>query len=100
MGSTRETRRAGIYLARIAMPLSMRMVIAKVGGSDGSVANKSDVMAFATMKDATVPMATPTRARRRVLEMTLNCTRLAAGTRAMRIPISCVCRETEYEITP
>src|ERR1700736_3339878 len=100
MGSTCEARRAGIYPARIAMPLNITMVVAKVGGSDGSVANKRDAMAFATMNDATVPMAIPTRARRTVLLITLICTRLAVGPRAMRMPISWVCRETEYEITP
>jgi hypothetical protein len=44
------------------MILSMRIVAAKVGGSDGSVINKSDAIVFATMKDATVPMAIPARA--------------------------------------
>src|ERR1700730_10291960 len=70
MGSTCEARRAGMYPAKTAMRLSIRMVVAKVGGSEGSVANKSEAIPFATMKDATVPMAIPASARRRVRWLT------------------------------
>ena len=46
------------------------MVAAKVGGSLGLVAKRSEAMALATMKDANVPRAMPASARRRVLLMT------------------------------
>ena len=49
---------------------------------------------------ATPPITTPTAASRNVFAKICRRTIAALAPSAMRIPISCVCRVTEYEITP
>ena len=52
------------------------------------------------MNEATVPVAIPIDASSMVFQITANCTRAWLAPSAMRIPISWVRCDTEYEITP
>src|SRR6266404_571019 len=100
IGSMREARRAGKKPAAQATLISKRIIITKVAGSVGSVWNSRDDIHQATAKDAIVPKPIPNVTKVIVFERTPNCRCPAVAPRAMRIPISCVCRATKYEMTP
>jgi hypothetical protein len=59
-----------------------------------------DEIRFATTAEATTPTPIPIIANCSVFEITPICTLPCVAPSAIRIPISCVRRVTEYEITP
>jgi hypothetical protein len=72
MGSTRDARRAGIKPAMEATSASRRIIAAKVAGSVDCVAKRSEEIDLAAAKEAMVPTAIPSSAKRRVFETTPN----------------------------
>jgi hypothetical protein len=89
-----------MYPATNATPPNSKTVPANAAGSVGSVLNSSAAIHFAATTDVMAPTAIPTSTSRIVLAITPSCTRSVVAPNAMRMPISCVCRVTEYEITP
>src|SRR5262245_58159969 len=100
IGSTFVASRAGIQQASSPIAVNRRVIATNVGGSFAETLNNKFLISRVNPNETARPMATPASAGFMPCVTTSFSTSGVRAPRAMRMPISCMCCATEYDITP